>query len=195
MKRVRVAVCLFVLVSASLSPAQDNSQPSVAQPKPNMSGVWMIDVTQSDFGKRNARLSTIEVTLVIAHHEPQLKVTRKMVAEGRKTSKELTLHTDGHGKSHLIFNSSRGTAEYLVRGKAKSAWEGQILRTKGIIEYHAIPASNVYFMGAKESWELAPDGNTLTLTSSYGPVRAFASDVFVGDQYFENIKRVFKRVP
>jgi hypothetical protein len=194
MKSVRASVCLFALLSASLSAAQVEGQLPQAQPRPDMSGIWVIDATQSDFGKRDPRLYLVQVTLVVEHHEPKIKVTRKTVAKGRELTKEFTLHTDGRKKSHLVFASSTGNTDYLIRVKVKSAWDGQTLLTKGVLEYHLVPATRAHFVGAKETWELSPDGNTLTLTSSYGPQRAFASDVFVGDQYFEQIKRVFKRV-
>jgi hypothetical protein len=193
-RSVKASVCLLVLLSASLSTAQVDGQLPLAQPKPDMSGVWIIDLSQSDVKKRNLALSFDQLSLVIAHHEPKIKVTRKAVTDGRESSTEFTLHTDGRGKSSLVFTTSKGDADYLIRVKVKSAWEGGTLLTKGTIQYHSVIGWSVFFVGVKERWELSPDGNTLTLISSYGPRRAFASDVFVGDQYFEHIKRVFKRV-
>jgi hypothetical protein len=192
---------IFILILVSIMPQTAYTQTGkskdtlAGQTKPDLSGTWVLDLSLSDYGKSKNSLLFDELVLVIAHHDPELKVTRKMIKEKREASKEFTLYTDGRGKSQLVFTGQmKSSAHALIKTKVIAKWDGNTLIAKGSTEIHNVPEGTVFSIEAIETWELSPDGNILTLSSWSNPLKSHSPNIYIQDEASEKVKRVFKRI-
>lgn len=115
-----------------------------AQTIPNLSGTWVLQVAQSDFGPIPAPESRTDV---INHAEPRLTITRTVMAQGTESRLELTYLVDGEPHKN-----SAGGAELTSRLR----WEGATL----IMASVASGAQGEVTI--TDRYTLSEDGRTLT---------------------------------
>lgn len=120
--------------------------PLPAAARPNLTGNWKMVPARSDFGAMPAPTSYEQK---IEHNDPDLKVTvAQKGARGDQTN-EFNYNTKGKETS----NTMRGSAL-----KSKAKWQGDVLMIDSKLDIQG----NV--VSIADSYELAPDGNSLTVT-------------------------------
>ena len=103
-------------------------------------------------------LGNAEVTLVIAHKEPEFKVSRKASVNGREQAQILTYYSDGRGETNpAVF----GPTETKTRTK----WDKSKLVSDASTSLNT-PRGDTIHIDTSEKRELSADGNTLTITVS-----------------------------
>jgi len=146
--------------------------------KPDLSGTWAFDKSKSKLGMlERTPLANAEVTLVIVHKDPELKVTQKGSLNGQTSSLDLVYYSDGRGETNPPMFGSREV-------KSKTKWDGNKLVSKSSTQ---IPlgrgaAGDVAFIDVSVKRELSEDGKTLIITTSTS-----------GPRGTEVIKQVFNR--
>jgi len=153
----RVIFLIWVLSLAAWCAAQDGKAKSPAV-RPDFTGNWVLDHARSSLGPLERALANAEVTLVIAHKEPELKISRKASLNGREQSQILTYYSDARGETNPpVF----GSAEV----KTKTKWD----KTKMVSDASTsinTPRGDAIHIDTSEKRELSADGNTLTITVS-----------------------------
>jgi len=153
----RVTFLISVLSLAAWCAAQDGKGKAPAA-RPDFSGNWVLDHAKSSLGPLERALSNAEVTLVIAHKDPELKISRKASLNGREQSQILTYYSDGRGEMNPpVF----GSAEV----KTKTKWDKTKLVSDASTSINT-PRGDAIHIDTTEKRELSADGNTLTITVS-----------------------------
>ena len=173
MKQVRAL--LLLLGVAALCVAQDGKAKST-EGRPDFSGNWVLDHGKSSLGPLERNLANAEVTLVIAHKEPEFKMTRKANSGGRELSQILNYYSDGRGETNPAI---LGSADI----KSKTKWEKTRLVSNGSSSIR-LPNGETASLDFSEKRELSADGNTLTITDSISSPRGL-----------QVIKQVYARAP
>jgi hypothetical protein len=115
-----------------------------AQNVPDLSGTWILQVAESDFGPLPAPERRTDI---IAHDEPRLVVQRMTMAQGQEGSLELTYAVDGEPHEN-----NAGGAMVVSR----LHWEGSVLI---MISTVSSPQGELMLT---DRYSLSPDGQTLT---------------------------------
>src|SRR5919112_967603 len=98
MKRVLLTLCLLAACAAGVGAAAARDDKKA---KPDLSGTWELDRSKSDFGLfRDRPISKADSTLVVAHREPELKISRTLRLNGQQELKEFTYYTDERGETN-----------------------------------------------------------------------------------------------
>ncbi len=149
-------VLLTVLLTPCLSAAGARDEKKKAHP--DFSGTWALDRSKSDFGIFDERpIAKADVTLVVAHAEPELKVARTIKLNDKRESSSLVYYTDGRGETNPgLF----GVSEI----KSKTTWEGGKLVARSKLKRGG--AQTHAELELTEKWSLSGDGKTLTYTST-----------------------------
>lgn len=147
MLRTPAIVLLTVISFAALSSAQ---------PKPNYSGNWKLNVAKSEFGILPAPKSE---TAVIDHKDPALKMD--MNVDGAQGENKYIIDTDTNGKEIVVRMGIRDV-------KMNAVWEGQAVVLNSKVDY------NGQEIIVKNMMNLSSDGQILTqnlhMTSAMGEV-------------------------
>ncbi|MEW6206766.1 MAG: hypothetical protein AB1631_00260 [Acidobacteriota bacterium] len=165
---------VFLLMCASLALAQTD-KPKDA--KPDFSGTWMFDRSKSNLGPlQRAPAANAEITLVITHKEPELKILQKIDLNGNTSSQERIYYSDGRGETNpaLIGNGDV---------KSKTKWDKMKLESKSSSSFQLRGGGDVFHTDTSERRELSQDGKTLTITISIS-----------GPRGIQVIKMVYNRV-
>ena len=201
----RSLACLWLLLCAATlcATAQDDKKKSVNQTGPDLSGTWVLDRVKSKIDEREFRKNG-SITLIVSHHEPEIKVTRKLTLNGRQQTQELVYYSDGRGELNPEFNRNYLTGKDVVRTTTK--WEKGKLIVKAI--YRRKSPEGIFEMETFEKWEVSSDGTTLTKTSWIGVPRVSGQNAWgryprlTGPQRMilvpvapSTVKMVFTRVP
>jgi len=129
-------LCLLTILFSLTAIAQDG--------KPNFSGVWELQVANSDFGPLPAPESQ---TSVVDHQEPQLKLnTTARTVQGELTA-AYVYTTDGQENTNEVRGSTR---------KSRTRWESKELVTEAEFEAQGLK------IRLKDRWRLSEDGQTWT---------------------------------
>jgi hypothetical protein len=142
----------------------------------DLTGRWALDKSKSDFGPfENSPVVKAEVTLAIAHADPELKISRRETRDGRELTTELAYYTDGRGE---LNPSTLGR----VGVKSETRWDGGKIVATSTLKRRAANGE-VSTLDTTDKWQLSGDGRVLTQTTSisYGG----------GTQ---TIKQVYRRV-
>lgn len=118
--------------------------PLEAQSPPNLSGTWVLQVAESDFGPLPAPERRTDIFI---HDEPRLVVRRMTMAQGQEASLELTYAVDG-----APHQNDAGGAVAVSR----LSWDGSVLV---MISTVSSPQGEVILT---DRYSLSPDGQTLT---------------------------------
>lgn len=153
----RVIFLLWILCLSAWGSAQDGRTKS-STARPDFSGNWILDHSKSSLGPLERVLANAEVTLVIAHKEPELKISRKASVNGREQSQILTYYSDARGETNpAVF----GSAEM----KTKTKWDKSKLVSDASTSINTRRGDTIH-IDTSERREISSDGNTLTITVS-----------------------------
>lgn len=191
----KVVACALLLSCVALALGQGNQKkPDDAASKPDLSGVWTLDKSQGNFRKVNAALAEGGITLIVSHQEPEIKITRKFILDGKERVQELSYYTDNRGEKNpaMIVNA-------LIESKTK--WDGRKLVSR-LTTDNLVNSNPAYRMRnirmdiyTTEKWELSADGQTLTQTTHTTFPRMEVRDAVI---YFpardQTVKKVFRRI-
>ena len=151
----KLTVCLLLLSLVAVVAAQN------AKPKPDLSGTWKLTEPKDDPSPGSRLLNTGDI-LVIAQHEPEVKVSSKFVTPGNEGVNELTYYTDGRGETNVKTGGNQPVATV-------TKWDGNKLVTKHVASMTVRGASGGEKTGKIETtqkWELSKDGQKLSLTAT-----------------------------
>ncbi len=153
--------------------------------KPDLSGTWTLDMINSDFDGPKSDLVYDSLTLIISHHDPELRIIRKIAKKKKQWSQEVIYYTDGRGEKNSSFNKNETV-------QSKTYWEGNILVTKGTASMPI--AGDVIISDTSDKWELSADGRALIQISSFTFLRSkFGQTKFAFKG--RNMRRVFMKTP
>ena len=162
----------IVLLSLVATMAQENkTKTDVA--RPDFSGTWLRDNAKSS-GLQGA-VATAELTMVIAHRDPELKVSRLLKLSDQQVSQELVYYTDRRGETNP---ATLGKGDL----KSKTKWDKNKIETRASWSTQSF-GGEVNNFDSTEKWELGPEGKTLTYTIDITSPRGVRT-----------IKQVFNRV-
>ncbi len=138
------------VTSAAASKTTTTIPPATTSPgaKPNLTGIWKLNVTKSDFGVLpglESRIDTIE------HNDPTLKVAVK--EEGPQGKRDYTLNLTTDGKENL------NTPAAGIELKSISNWEGSALVTTTKLKFQDNDVT------IKDTRTVSDDGKTMTVNS------------------------------
>ena len=174
--RVRKVITLLCL-AVSICAAQ-NADNGAGKNKPNLSGTWVLDKSKS------AKLD-YDLTLVIVHREPEIKINRMLKAGSEEQVEESLFYTDGRAE----WDSRKGYWD----NKSITRWSGaKLVRRSSGSNPLSDGRRNAPSIVTTEEWELSKDGKTLTRTvSSSG--RVMDAILMSGSQVSSKSKFVFNR--
>jgi hypothetical protein len=158
----RVIILLWTLSLVALCAAQDGKSKSDGL-RPDFSGNWVLDHAKSALGPLERNLANAEVTLVVAHKDPEIKITRKANVGGRELSQILNYYSDGRGE---INPPPFGAADI----KTKTKWDKAKLVSSSS-QSVTTPRGETFYIDTSEKRELSGDGKTLTITVSISSPR------------------------
>jgi hypothetical protein len=157
MRNIRLGFTLLsILTLIGLCLAQGAISKSTA--KPDFSGNWILNHSKSNLGQLQRALGNAEIILVIAHREPELKITRRASVGGREQVQILTYFSDGRGETNP---RPIGGGEI----KSKSKWDKTKLVSTASTSVNTQRGETIY-VDTSERRELSPDGALLTITTS-----------------------------
>jgi hypothetical protein len=189
---------LFAFACAAPCAAQDKKKEPPA--RPDFSGTWVLDLKKSGYGNvRNPRAVTLPTTLVIAHGEPEVRVTRKFPeAYSEERGGEIVYYTDGRGEKNTLVGRDRVSLSGTIESHTK--WKGKRLVIRGTDYLVAFGDTNSFDF--TERWELSADGNTLTQTKEYDVLGEPGGSTRVPRREGDSVvmvpadsKRVYNRAP
>lgn len=128
---------LVLLLAVAVGPLE-------AQSPPNLSGTWVLQLAESDFGPIPAPEGRTDV---IDHQEPRITIRRTVVAQGQETTTDLRYAVDGERHAN--------TAGGLEMG-SRLSWNGAALT---MVSAAQTPQGEV---GIVDVFTLSEDGQTLT---------------------------------
>jgi hypothetical protein len=141
----RIITSLWLLLAVTTCVAQNERGRSNKQPKPDLSGAWVLDKSRSDKVEYS-------LTLNIVHREPEIRITKSFVEDGRARIEESVYYTDGRGEPATV------KLEHIF--KPVTEWRGKAL----VREYVHMTKGTRFEILTTEQWKLSKDGLTLTHT-------------------------------
>lgn len=126
---------------------------------PDFSGTWTLDRAKSDFGPfSESPVVRAEVTLVVAHAGPELKISRRERREGQERTTELAYYTDGRGE---LNPSTLGR----VGVKSETRWDGDKIVATSKLTRRGADGKEAK-LETTDLWQLSRDGRVLTQTTT-----------------------------
>jgi hypothetical protein len=119
-----------------------------ADPKPDFSGHWSIDLAKSDFGMMPP---PEKLERDIDHKDPEIKIkTLQAGPRGERTT-----------ESKLTTNGKESSVQVMGRdAKSTAAWKGSKLNIKTKLEFNGAEILQ------DETWTLSNDGKVLTIENA-----------------------------
>lgn len=96
------------------------------------------------------RISNQLISLTIEHHDPEIKVTRRVVSEAQDETETYLYYTDGRGE----VNVKKGRSM-----KSATKWKGQNLIIS--LSYKSNEGGNHFELKESINWEISSDANSL----------------------------------
>ena len=175
-KLIILGIVFFSLVATMAQENKPTGQSEKARPdvaRPDFSGTWLRDNAKSS-GLQGA-VATAELTMVIAHNEPELKISRSLKLNDQPVTQELVYYTDRRGETNPA--TFGGTSL-----KSKTKWDKNKIETRASWSTET-RGGEVNNFDSTEKWELGAEGKTLTYTIDIASPRGVRT-----------IKQVFNRV-
>ncbi len=129
-----------LVITAALALGGPRTAPAI----PNLSGTWVLQVAQSEFGQIPGPEARTDV---IDHQEPRLTIQRAVTAGGESTTANLTYLVDGQPHHNMV-----GPTELV----SVLHWEGEVLVMISTVD------SDDGSLTFTDRYALSPDGKTLT---------------------------------
>lgn len=205
MRRSPKAVCLAALLTACLAASAaagaGKKEKKDAKPRPDLSGVWLLDLKKSKWeGEHGAGPPRFTVRLVIRHAEPEVKITRTVFADTGERTVELTYYADKRGETNPAVSAKEDRLKVSGEVESEARWKDGRLFIRGTKNLRTLGDLNR--IDFTETWELSADGGTLTQTTTHDPARdAYGATLDrprEGDYSFvtmANTKYVYTRAP
>jgi hypothetical protein len=167
-----IIISLWLLATVTVCTAQKEKRTADEHHKPDLSGTWTLDKSRSD-------KVGYDLTLNILHREPEIRITKKYVEDGRALIEESVYYTDGRAAP------ADAKPEYIFKPVTK--WRGRTL----IRETIHITKGTKFEVVTTEEWKLSQDGRTLTR------VVVNRQNVSANEVIFPRLERksVFTRTP
>lgn len=163
-KRVTSASLALVLLSSFVA---TSAQKKPAQPKPDFSGTWLLDLKKSD---NKALPRRPDLPIKIAYHDPELRIIQTSEKDGKIVERESIYFTDERGETNqttMMITTNPGSvkAEDMEKQmtKSRTRWSGDKLIIVSTLRLTA--AGHVLEYDAVDEWKLSKDGKTLTKLS------------------------------
>ena len=151
MKYALLCICLAVSLAGAVTARDDKKKP-----RPDLSGTWELDRSKSDFGMfRDRPVSKADSTLVIAHRDPELKITRTLSLNGQQEVKEFNYYTDGRGETNP---ATIGAGEV----KSKTKWDGDKVAAQSKLSWPGRDGAAGPELDVTQRWQVSSDGKSLT---------------------------------
>lgn len=132
-----------LLASTALFAALLGAQ-APAKAVPNLSGTWILQLAQSDFGPLPGVDARIDVVI---HAEPTLSIKRTTTAQGNTTVADMHFVVDGESHSNMAGETALASVLH---------WEGEVLVVVNTTES---PQGQLVIT---DRYSLSADGKTLT---------------------------------
>jgi len=162
--------------------------------KPDFSGTWLLDRAKGNVGSS----ATPDQPLKIAHHDPELKISRMIPGNGQVTAHDFVYYTDGRGETNPTL-VALSTSTDVNRSdhdndisKSRTTWSGNKLVTRSTVR--SLIGGHLLEFEIIDAWKLSADGKSLTQNSRTVFQQDTSGAIFVPGAEPE-IKRVFNRVP
>jgi hypothetical protein len=143
--KLYVSAIFTILLLSLASFAQTDGKKTDEKVKPDFSGTWVLDESKT-------KNLGYDLTLIVIHKEPEIKVTKTYDFKGAKRIVEQTYYTDGR----QVANAAMGFSTI----SQKTDWQSDKL-------FHTQQASKdngkTIEQTITEKWELSSDGKILTL--------------------------------
>ena len=187
-------ICSLIVLSAvfGLTPVQS----APLQSRPDFSGTWKLDKSKGNYVKISGLKPEADFILVISHAEPQIRVTRKLLWNGREDLQEVNYYADGSGEFSRTFITES-------ESKSKTKWNGKKLVTEFTVTLKNERLGDFKYDVIQE-WKLSADGKTLTQTERafnfsgppfmLSPPHPLLKSNTNPGSGIEEIKRVFNRI-
>jgi len=91
------------------------------QARPNLSGTWTMEQSKT----KESILNPPELTLIIAHQEPEIRIKRRFTLGGRQQEQDLIYYTDRRGESNVTLGGGKNKSD------SRTKWE----RDRLVIRY------------------------------------------------------------
>jgi hypothetical protein len=154
-RKSRTLAALLIIFAATVCEAQKNRKD--AEPKPDFSGTWILDESQSFVRTDSGRIS--DYTLTIEHREPEIKMAKRFKVGNKDYSIDTIYYTDGRPEYDSQAKKWDSSPEIKWSGKKL------VRRTRVFAELSA----RIQIV-TDEIWSLSEDGQTLTRSiETYGP--------------------------
>ena len=169
MKTILLSLCLLALAVGGAA-ARDGGKKE-GKPRPDLSGTWELDKSKSDFGLfRDRPVSKADSTLVIAHSDPELKVTRTLRLNGQQETKVFTYYTDGRGETNP---AAIGAGEV----KSKTKWDGDKVSAQAKMTWPGQNGAPGVEMDVTQKWQVSSDGKSLTNTTGFSSAQTGVQEI------------------
>jgi hypothetical protein len=146
-----IALCLFNVILFA--------QNSNIQTKPDFSGTWLLDKKKSILNDL-VRQRYEDYTLTISQSEPELKITKSAIYNGKNKSVTLVFYTDNRGEKN---NPHFGAPNIEV--ESKTHWKDSVL-VRTYTNKSSVNGTEIK-SDVAEKYELSKDGKTLTITEYF----------------------------
>jgi hypothetical protein len=146
----KTLIGLWLLLAVSVCAAQNDKNKSEKEAKPDFSGTWILDKNRSDSLDH-------DLTLIIVHREPEIKITSRRKSKGRENTDEQTYRIDG--------KAERGSTRVNQDSEQRILWWGKTLVRRSVNQT-TFPGSGSRAVKTVtiEEWSLSKDGKILTRT-------------------------------
>ena len=159
---MKLLVLAAMLCSLTASGAAQESTVERKGDKPDLSGTWVWDKTRSN-AEAVKRYGERGITLVVSHHDPELRVTRKTGTGDGERLHEAVYYTDGRGERNGGERDGQAT-------DSKTGWKGDKIQRKYYFDMtmHGVRggATKDARIEITDEWEVSKDGKHLTLTTT-----------------------------
>src|SRR5947199_9360145 len=103
-KQIFVALLLLACVSYFHANARTGYQ---KQTRPDLSGTWTMERSKM----KESLLNPSELTLIITHQEPEIRIKRRFTLGSKRQEQDLVYYTDGRGESNVALGGGKNKSE------------------------------------------------------------------------------------
>lgn len=131
-----LACIVWVLSTITVGSGQQSKSKS-AQPHPDFSGKWILDLGKSKLGKDQTPAKITSVTLLISHEEPVVTFTETTDYQGQEVTGQGAWYTDGRDGINRRYNDKQveiARSIATIAYKSNTRWKGRALVTTSTTE-------------------------------------------------------------
>jgi hypothetical protein len=163
--------------------------------RPDLSGTWVMEEQSDSLKKALPELSAL--TLLIDHHEPEIRITKKFTLDNRQHEQELIYYSDGRGEENLTIKGGKSKV------RTRTEWKSGVLVFRypdysANISGPSLVAEQVIQWQIKEGGTVIVEENVTTYHSTNAPDASMsASDrgKLPAMPRPDITKRIYKKIP